>query len=310
MLDYIVKRVIQLFIIMLGVSFLTFSLTSFLPSDPVTMQYVSMGVQVDKEVIEKKKEEMGLNEHFVIRYGRWLSNVLRGDFGESIQFGMPVKEKLLIHIPNTLELTLVSIVVIIVFSLPLGVISAIYQNKWIDYAIRFISFVAVSMPSFWLGMLLIYYVSIKMNLLPSIDTGDFRGVILPAVTLSLWFVALYTRRIRIAIIEQINKDYVISLLAKGVSRWKILFHHVLPNALLPIITAFGMSIGQMMGGTVVIESIFEWQGVGRVAMEAIQNRDYPLIQGYVLWMAFIFVLINLIVDISYHYINPKIRLGS
>ncbi len=310
MISYILKRILQLIIIMLGVSFLTFSLTSFLPSDPVTMQYVAMGVQVDAEIIEQKKAELGLNDSFIIQYTRWLNNVFHGDFGNSLQFNMPVKEKLLIHIPNTLKLTAFAIVITIIFALPLGILAAIYQNRFSDYFIRFLSFLGVSMPSFWLGMLLIYYFAIKLKIFPAIGTGGFKTMVLPAFTLAIWFIALYIRRIRTSIIEEMNKDYVLGLLAKGISSWQILFKHILPNSLLPIITAFGMSIGRMLGGTVIIETIFEWQGVGRIAMEAITNRDYPLIQAYVLWMAFIFVFINLIVDISYQLINPKIRLAK
>ncbi len=310
MITYIAKRLIQLLIIMLGVSFLTFSLTSFLPSDPITMQYISMGVQVDKEIIEQKKEEMGLNDPFLTQYARWMNNALHGDFGYSIRFSMPVREKLSIHIVNTLKLTFVAVIMTIVFALPLGVISAIYQNRFIDYVIRFFSFIGVSMPAFWLGMLLIYYFSIKHKLLPPMGMGEIKHIILPAITLSLWFICIYIRRIRTSILEELSKNYVTGLMAKGISSWRIYLMHIIPNSLLPIVTSFGMSIGVMMGGTIVIENIFEWQGVGRIAIEAITGRDYALVQGYVLWMAFIFVMINLIVDISYHFINPKIRLGS
>lgn len=309
MFGYILKRIAQLLIIMIGVSFLTFSLTSFLPLDPITMQYVSMGVQADQEIIEQKKEELGLNDSFFTQYFRWVKNAAKGDLGNSIHYNMPVKDKLLKHIPNTLKLTLVAVFLTIIFALPLGIFSAIYQNRFTDYLIRFVSFLGISMPAFWLGMLLIYYFSIQLNWLPATGSNTPESIILPGITLSVWFIALYARRIRTSIIEELNKDYVIGLLAKGIGHWQILLKHVLPNSLLPTITGFGMSIGQMMGGTVVIENIFEWQGVGRIAMDAITNRDYALIQGYVLWMAFIFVMINLLVDISYQLLNPKIRLG-
>ncbi len=310
MFSYIFKRIIQLLFIMLGISFLTFSLTSFLPSDPVTMQYISMGMQVDKEVVEQKKQELGLNDPFIVQYSRWLGKVMQGDFGESIHYNVSVKEKLLSHIPNTLKLTAFSILLTVIFALFWGVLAAINQNNVIDYCIRFISFIGVSMPSFWLGMLLIYYFAIKHKILPAMGSNDALNIILPGFTLAIWYISIYMRRIRTSIIEEKNKDYVIGLLAKGISSRQILFKHILPNSLLPIITAFGMSIGQMLGGTVVIENVFEWQGVGRVAMEAISNRDYALIQGYVLWMALIFVLMNLLVDISYKLLNPKLRLGE
>ncbi len=310
MLSFITKRIAQLLIIMFGVSFITFSITTFLPSDPVTMQYQSMGIQGDKATIEAQKEALGLNDSFIVQYTRWIGRVLHGDFGQSIRFNIPVSEKLMIHIPNTLKLTAMSILMTLLMALPLGILSALYQNRFTDYLIRFVSFLGVSIPSFWLGLLLIYYFSVKWRVLPTMGMASFKHILLPAFALSSWFAAIYTRRIRTSILEEMNKDYVIGLLAKGISRWRILMHHVLPNSLLPIVTAFGMSIGSMMGGTIVIETIFEWQGVGRVAMDAISNRDYPLIQGYVLWMAFIFVGINLVVDISYHLLNPKIRLGK
>ncbi len=309
MSKFILKRIIQLILIMFVISFLTFSLSYFLTSDPVTIQYESMGMQGNKEVIEEIKENLGLNDSFGVRYIRWLSNVLSGDFGYSIRYDMPVKEKLIKSIPQTFNLTLMSIFMTIIVALPLGVMSAIYQNKFIDYIIRFFSFVGVSIPSFWLGMLLIYYFAVKFKILPSSGMGTMKHVLLPTITLSAWYSALYIRRIRTSILEEMNKNYIKGLLAKGIGNFRILTKHIIPNSLLPIVTSFGMSIGGMLGGTIVIESIFEWQGVGTVAIDAIKNRDYALIQGYVLWLSFIFVVINLAVDISYQSMNPKVRIN-
>lgn len=309
MLKYIASRFVHLIIVLIGISFLTFSLTFIMPSDPITMMYTSMNLQPDKEVVEAKKEELGLNKPFIEQYINWTKKAVRGDFGTSFKYNVPVTQKLKDVFPNTLKLVATATIISIVFSIMLGVLSAVNQNTFADSIIRFISFVGVSMPSFWLGMLLIYRFSIKWKLLPSGGMGR-NGIILPAATLGIWMSALYIRRVRTAVLEELDKDYVKGLLSKGIGYYKIVFKHILPNAMIGLITMLGMSIGAMLGGSLVIETIFSWKGVGLVAVEAIKNRDYPLIQGYVLWMAIIFVVINFIVDISYNFLDPRIRIGE
>ncbi len=295
---------------MLGVTFLTFLLLSFAPSDPVTMKYLNMGVSGDAQVMEAEREELGLNDPLLVRYGRWLKNALKGDFGESVSHNHSVREEMLKRLPRTVLLAVWSLIITIVFAIPLGILSAVYKNRFADYFIRFLSFVGVSMPSFWLGMLLIYAFSIKLGMLPSISGNNAIGLIMPAITLAVWMTATYIRRLRANILEEINKDYVIGLLSKGIPQWKVNLKHVLPNALLSIITMFGMSIGSILGGATIVETVFSYQGVGKMAAEAVTARDYNLMQAYVVWMALIFVLVNLVVDILYRYLDPRIRLGE
>ncbi len=310
MLSYVFKRILHLIPVMLGVTFLTFLLLSVAPSDPVTQKYLSMGVSGDAAVMEAEREELGLNDPLLVRYGRWMADALRGDFGKSVKYGGTVKDEMSKRLPKTIILAVCSLILTVLFAVPLGILSAVYKNRAADYIIRFLSFIGVSIPSFWLGLLLIYWFSLKLNLLPVIGTKGIKSLIMPSVTLAVWMTATYIRRLRANILEEINKEYVTGLLSKGIRRGKVLIRHVLPNALLSIITMFGMSIGSVLGGATVVESIFEYQGVGKMAADAVTGRDYNLIQAYVVWMAFIYVIVNLTVDILYRYLDPRIRLGG
>ena len=310
MLRYIIVRLLHTIPVLIGVTFLTFLLLSFAPSDPVTMKYISMGVSGDAEVMEAEREELGLNDPILIRYGRWVKNALQGDFGESVHFNHSVRQEMLKRLPKTIKLAVCSLLITVAVSIPLGILSAVYKNRFADYFIRFISFIGVSMPSFWLGMLLILVFAIKLRILPSISGNNAIGLILPSITLSVWMTATYIRRLRANILEEINKDYVTGLLSKGIPQWKVNLKHVLPNALLSIITMFGMSIGSVLGGATIVETVFSYNGVGKMAAEAVTARDYNLMQAYVVWMAVIFVAVNLIVDILYRFLDPRIRLGG
>lgn len=278
------------------------------PSDPISMKYISMGTVGDKEYIEKKKQEMGYNDNFVKQYVRWSKNVLKGDFGISTRYGVPVKDEIKKRVPKTLALTGTSVLITILVSLPFGIMSAHYKNKWIDQMVRFFSFLGISIPSFWLGLMLMYVFSVKFKLLPIIGGDGIKNLILPSMTLSAWLISVYVRRIRTCILEEINKDYVVGLKSKGISYYKIMIFHILPNSLLTIITMFGMSIGAILGGTTIIETVFEYRGLGKMVADAITNRDYFLMQGYVIWTGIIFVTINLLVDILSKFIDPRIRL--
>ena len=295
---------------MLVVSFLTFFITSILPSDPVTMKYESMNQQVSKEVIEKEKEALGLNKSFTERYANWLFAALKGDFGTSVKYSVPVTQKLGQAIPNTVSLVFVAIILTVIFALLLGILSAVWHNTIADNIIRFISFIGISMPSFWLGLLLIYWFSIRLKILPTSGMGEVKHMILPSVTLAVWSTSAYIRRIRAGLLEEMKKNYVIGLLSRGVSYKRIIWNHVLPNSLIGVLTMFAMTVGGMLGGTIVVENIFAWQGVGKLAMEAISNRDYPIIQAYVVWMALIYVGINFLVDILNRLIDPRMRIGG
>ncbi len=310
MKKYIAGRILFVIPIMFVLSLFTFGLTYLSPSDPVTLYYQSMGTKPDKKMVEKKKEEMGLNDPFIVQYGRWLSRVFKGDLGESYKYRTSVWTEMGKRLPNTLILTGATVLLTILFAVPLGILCAAYQNSFLDYLLRFISFLGVSMPSFWVGTLLMYTFGVRLHMLPIMGSGDLKHLILPSVTLAFWMTSLYIRRLRGSALEEMNKDYMIGGMAKGFSRSSIIMKQVLPNSLLSVITMFGMSIGSLLGGATIVETIFEWQGVGKMAVDAISLKDYPIIQGYVLWMAMIYVSVNLIVDLMYQVLDPRIRLGG
>ena len=308
MVRYILKRLLQLVVVLLGVTFLTFMITQATPSDAAEMKYVSMGMMPSTELLEKMREEMGLNDPVLIQYGRWLGNVLHGDLGESSKFGESVWTQMTRKLPMTLKLAGVSLIVVIVFSFPLGILSAVKKNKVADYMIRFLSFFGVSMPNFWLALLLMYIFAVRLGWFKVVSTNSVQGMILPVATLTIPMISSYARQIRAALLEELNANYVIGARARGIPERRIIWGHVLPNAILPIVTLLGLSVGHLLGGAAIIETIFSWQGIGNMVVEAIRVRDYPLIQGYVIWMAIIYVMVNLIVDIAYRLLDPQIRL--
>ena len=308
MVRYILKRLLQLVVVLLGVTFLTYMITQATPSDAAEMKYVSMGMMPSTELLEKTREEMGLNDPVLIQYGRWLGNVLHGDLGESSKFGESVWTQMTRKLPMTLKLAGVSLIVVIVISFPLGILSAVKKNKAADYIIRFFSFFGVSMPNFWLALLLMYIFAVRLGWFKVVSTDSVQGMILPVATLTIPMISSYARQIRAALLEELNANYVIGARARGIPERRIIWGHVLPNAILPIITLLGLSVGHLLGGAAIIETIFSWQGIGNMVVEAIRVRDYPLIQGYVIWMAIIYVTVNLIVDIAYRLLDPQIRL--
>lgn len=293
---------------MLVLSFFTFTLVHISPSDPVTLKYSSLGITPNRELVEQEKEAMGLNDSLPVQYIRWLKKALRGDLGYSFKYRTSVWNELTSRIPNTLLLTGTTLLLTVFFAIPLGMISALCRNKWIDYFIRFVSFFGVSMPSFWVGALLMYGFGVKLHWFPIMGNDSWKHLVLPSSTLAFWMVSLYVRRIRGSALEELHKDYMTGGLARGLSKRKIIFTQILPNSLLSIITMFGMSIGSLLGGATIVESIFSWRGIGEMAVSAISVRDFPIIQGYVLWMAIIYVTVNLIVDLSYRFLDPRIRL--
>lgn len=308
MIRYIFKRLAQLVIVLLGVTFLTFLVTQAAPSDAAEMKYISMGMMPSVELLEETREEMGLNDPILVQYGRWLVNVLQGDLGDSTKYSEPVLNQMMKKLPMTLKLAGFSGLVMILAAFPLGVLSAVKKNKITDYIIRFVSFFGISMPNFWLGLLLMYVLAVQLGWFKVVSTNDALGMVMPVLTLTIPMISNYVRQIRTAVLEELNANYVIGARARGIPEWRIIFFHVLPNAMLPIITLIGLSVGHLLGGTAIIETLFSWQGIGNMVVEAIRVRDYPLIQGYVIWMAIIYVVVNLIVDISYRLLDPQIRL--
>ena len=305
----IISRLLQMMIVLVGISFLTFLLTYLSPGDPARNIFTHAGVMPSSEMIEEMRKTLGLDKPFFTQYKDWLFNCLQGNFGDSFMLQKPVKDLLLERLWPTLKLTLASTVLMLLFSVPLGVISAVNHNKPIDYFVRMITFFGVSIPNFWLGLMLILIFCVKLGLLPVVSSaGDFKSLILPAVTLAVAMTAKYTRQVRTAVLEELHSDYVIGARARGVSESKILWGNVLPNSLLPLITMLGLSIGSLLGGTSVVEIIYSYPGLGNLAVSAIMSADYFLLQGYVLWVSIIYMLINLVVDISYNYVDPRMRL--
>mgnify|MGYP000858539668 CR=1 FL=1 len=307
----ILIRLVQMVITLLGVSFLTFSLTFIAPGDPVDAILETGDTIVSQETIEQTRHELGLDRPFHEQYISWLNGLIHGDMGRSYSAKMPVQEKLLQSLPGTLLLAGTSVIMMLLISLPAGIISAIYRNRLMDQIIRLFTFLGVSMPSFWVGLILLYVFGLKLGLFP-IAGGEVSldRIVLPALTLAILLSSKYTRQVRTAVLEELGQDYVIGLKARGMSMSRILLRHVLPNAFLPLITLLGLAIGWLLGGVAVIEIVFSWPGIGRVAVRAIEMRDYPLLQGFVLWIATLYMIVNLIVDISYNYLDPRLRKGA
>ncbi|UNC93005.1 nickel ABC transporter permease [Candidatus Contubernalis alkaliaceticus] len=308
MKKYIVKRLLYLFVVMLGVSLLTFSISQLTPGDPAELILRESGVEPTREAIQALREQLGLNEPLPVQYGKWLWAVLQGDLGQSFRTGQPVLEEIAHRFPATIELTLAGLLVMLVVALPVGILSALFKNTFMDHLSRFFALLGASLPSFWLGLLLIYYFAVKLSILPVMGRGGILHLVLPALTLGLGMSATYARLLRASMLEVLGQDYIHAARARGLKEHTVLVKNALKNALLPVVTAFGMSLGHLLGGTVIVETIFAWPGVGRFVVQAIFNRDYPVIQGYVLFMALIFVLVNLVVDLSYKFIDPRIRL--
>ncbi|MBR5430030.1 MAG: ABC transporter permease [Firmicutes bacterium] len=297
-------------IVLIGISIMTFLLTYISPGDPVRNMYLAQGIMPDEAEVAVTREEMGLNDPFLTQYFRWLGNCLHGDFGTSFSLNKPVTTLLLSRLWPTLKLALAAMIIMLALSVPLGVLSAVYKDKPIDYIVRGLTFFGVSIPNFWVGLLLVLLFCVRLKLLPVVSSGgSFKDLILPAVTLAIAMSAKYTRQVRTAVLEELSSDYVIGARARGVKERKILWGNVFPNSLLPLITMLGLSIGSLLGGTSVVEVIFSYPGLGNLAVSAITSYDYYLIQGYVLWVAVIYMVINLLVDISYNYVDPRMRLG-
>lgn len=306
-----INRLTQVIITLIGVSFLTFCLTYLSPGDPAAMVLEASDTIVSQEVLEKTREEMGLNDPFLVQYGNWVWGVLHGDMGMSYSGKKPVVDKLMEGFAGTVLLAITTIVLILLISLPLGIFSAVHRNKIPDFVIRVFSFIGVSMPSFWVGLILLYIFGLKLGLFPiATATVTPSGLVLPALTLAIYQSAKYTRQVRTVILDELNQDYVIGARARGLSENMILWKHVLPNAVLPLITLLGMSIGWLLGGVAVIETVFAWPGMGRMAVYAITMRDYPLIEGFVLWIAAMYTIINFLVDLSYTYLDPRLKKGE
>lgn len=307
MRKYIGRRMIHLVWIMLAVSFLTFLLMYLSPGDAAMKKLYAQGIAVSEEVLENTRESMGLNRPFIVQYGDWLFHALKFDLGTSFKDGFPVAGKLVKGLRNTALLTLASLVLSLAVSLPLAVLTAVKKDKAADLITRFLTFIGNSMPNFLISVLLMYLLCVKARILPVVADRSVRGLILPCLSLSIPLTSRFIRQFRAEILEQMNKPYVTGALLRGV-RPSVVWKNILHNASVSILTVVGLSVGTLLGGSVVIETVFRWPGLGKLAMDAITNRDYPVIQGFVLLTSFIYVMINLITDISYRLIDPRMHM--
>lgn len=306
MKKFIVQRFIQLVIVLLGISFVTYSLVYLSPSDPAEIYFATNDITPTEEALEEMREEMGLNEPFLVQYISWLKKMLVGDLGYSYHFREDVWNVILEKLPPTVLLASVAFIIFIISSFALGILSAVYRNRLLDYIIRIMSFMSISIPGFWLGLLLLYVFAVKMQLLPVTYTAEWGNLILPAITLACPLIGKYTRLIRSEVLEQYNSDYVIGARMNGTSSWHIMMQYVLPNAIINLVPLLGLSIAALLGGTVIVETIFSWNGIGKMALDAITYRDYDLLQTYVLFMTIIYVVINFMVDIVVRMLDPRL----
>ena len=309
MRTYVVKRLIQLIPVLLGITFLSFAMMRIAGSDAITELYGDKGA-VAQEIVDAKRAELGLDRPFLTQYVSWLGGLLTGDMGKSYVSGRDVFQTFVSKLPATLLLTALSILVTVIISIPLGVLAAVNHDRLIDYALRVLSFIGNSLPNFFVALLLMQLLAIRWKLLPVLSSGTgLKSAVMPTLTLAIAMSAKYMRQVRATVLEELNKEYVAGAKARGIRDRVILWRSVLKSSMLTIITLLALSVGSLLGGTAIIESIFMWDGVGKLAVDAITLRDYPLIQAYVVWMAVIYVLVNLITDLLYHAFDPRIRLG-
>ena len=313
MIKYIGKRFLQLIPILFGITFITFAMMNTTAVDTVDKLLENTGSVVSQEVEESMRNELGLDKPFLVQYGQWLLGIFKGDMGNSYVSGKDVFSTIISKLPKTFLLMASSILLTVIISIPLGIIAAVFQNKFIDYIIRVLSFIGNSLQGFFLALLLILLFSVKLKWLPIIASAgstNLKNLIMPTLTLSIAMICKYTRQVRAVVLEELNKDYVIAAYARGIGYKTVLFKSVFRCSIMTIITLLTLSIASLLGGTAIVETIFMWDGVGKLAIDSINMYDYPMIQAYVIWMAFIYVAINLISDIVHHYLDPRIRLGK
>lgn len=304
MLKYIGKRILMLIPVILGISFIVFMILNLTPGDPARM---ILGESASDESIKALREEMGLNDNVVKRYFRYVGNAITGDFGKSYKSGLPVFEEVLARMPTSFKLALGSISIVVIVGIPIGIISATKQYSIIDTISLSSALLLTSMPGFWLGLMLILLFSLKLDLLPATGAESWKHFILPSITMAASGMARLIRMTRSSVLEVIRQDYIRTAKAKGVGEMGIIFKHVLKNSLLPIITVVGMNFAMMLGGGMIIESTFALPGVGSLTVNAIRTKDTPLAIASIIFIAVAISIMNLIVDILYTYIDPRLK---
>lgn len=304
MSKYILRRILLLIPVIIGVTFIVYTIMYLTPGSPAQ---IILGEQAPEDQVAALEEEMGLNDPFIVQYGRFLGNAVQGDFGRSYQNNRPVFREVMQRFPSTLKLTFASTIIAVVIGVPIGILSATKQYSVMDSVTMLLALLGVSMPVFWLGLLLILLFSVKLKWLPSAGSGTWKHIILPAVSLGAGMMATVTRMTRSSMLEVIRQDYIRTARAKGVSERVVINKHALKNALIPIITVVGLQFGSLLGGAVITETVFSWPGVGRLMIDGIRMKDTPVVLACVIFMAVTFSIINLIVDILYAFVDPRIR---
>ena len=311
MSNFVLRRLVLLIPVWLGITLLAFGLGRLAPGDPARLiaQQLADGPPTSAQV-EQVRREFGLDAPLPVQYGRWIRNLLRGDLGQSFKTGGPVLRELSARFPATLQLAVAGLGVGLCIALPLGILAAVRRGSSVDHLSRVAALAGASLPSFWLGFLLIIVFAVKLRMLPVAGRGTIQHLVLPAVTLGFGMAAPLTRLTRSSMLEVLGDDYIQTARAKGLRERTVVLRHGFRNALIPVVTVAGMSFGHLLGGAVIVETVFAWPGVGKFVVDSILARDYPLIQGYVLFMGTLFVLINLAVDVMYAWLDPRIQLAG
>ena len=303
----ILQRLASIVGILLVVTIGTFVLIKLSPIDPVAMKFNLVGATPDPVLVAQLREQLGLNDPWWQQYVRWLGQIVRGDFGESILYSMPVITLLSGALPNTLGLVSLALVMGIVVTIPLGMLSAKYKDSWVDHGVRLLTFLALAIPSFWVGLLLLYLFGVKLQIVSVTNTNGFSAYILPAVTLALWLCGLYIRRLRNAILEISRRPFVQGARALGLPEWMVFTRYIFPHVGLMLLPMMGVTMGAMLGGSAVIETVFAIKGIGYMMVQGIMARDFVLMQGYIIWITLVFIIINIIIDALSYWLNPKRR---
>lgn len=303
----IVRRVLQFIPVLLGITFLAFLLIYLSPSDPVSVRMSAGGISVSPEIMESMRRSMGLDRPLLVQYGDWLWNILHGNMGKSYITDADVLDQILKALPYTLKMAGASLLLTLCISIPVGILTAAMQNSKFDYVVRVMAFVGNALPNFIIALCLMFIFSYRLGWIPVLATTKPIGLILPALTLALVMSSRYIRQIRAAMLDELGEGYVVGLRSRGLSETTILYKNVLKNIMVTVITLTGISLGSLLGGTVIVETVFTWPGLGSLIMEGISQRDYPVVQAVIVWMASAFMVVNLLTDISYTVFNPKIK---
>lgn len=304
MLKYVIKRILSLIPVILGTTLIVFLILNVAKGDPARM---ILGQEATEEQVEELREELGLNDPVLVQYGRYMLDLLQGDMGISYKTGLPVAKEIGMRFPYTLVLAFVAISVSMILAVPLGVIAAIKQNSIFDGVSMVISLIGVSMPGFWLGLLLIIVFAQNLGWFPSFGADELSSIVLPAVTIAFLSMASIARTMRSSMLEVIRQDYIRTARAKGLSEREVIWHHALRNAMIPTVTAVGLQFGIQMGGSVLTETVFAWPGIGRLMITSINSRDIPTVLGCIIIFAICFAVVNLLVDLLYGFIDPRMK---